>query len=189
LIVKIKQSYLKKVIADFLHNKRVESNEACPSNEDLVTWARSKLPKKEKNRITDHIVNCCHCAQKVHELLDRIRKENGIIYEIKKYIDSVIDEESIDFESLNLPRVIKGEKQVVVEQRPASVYLPAVSAEVKSIKNPLQSLDKGNGEIIFSSWYANKFGQLNIVAQVIMWIFYGFIWIPILYLKSQKAIG
>jgi hypothetical protein len=120
--VKIKQSYLKEVIADFLHNKRAESGESCPSNEDLVSWIRSKLPKKEKNRITDHIVNCCQCGQKVQELMDRIRKEDGIIYEIKKRIDANYPEPSQ--EALVPPRRLSGR---IVSSASVLVLLAAIT--------------------------------------------------------------
>ena len=120
--MKIKQSYLKEVIADFLHNKRAESGESCPSNEDLVSWARSKLPKREKKRITDHIVNCFHCVQKVQELLERIRKEDGIIYEIKKCIDANYPEPSQ--ETLVPPRRLSWR---IVSSASVLVFLGAIT--------------------------------------------------------------
>ena len=86
--MKINQSDLKEIYENYLKDRRVGSGELCPSDEDLLSWLRSKLPKKEKNRITDHVVNCYDCAQVVKRLSDRIRKENGIIYEIKKSIDA-----------------------------------------------------------------------------------------------------
>jgi peroxiredoxin family protein len=42
-------------------------------------------------------------------------------------------------------------------------------------------------QISFSSWYANKFGELNIFVQLVMWLFYGFIWIPILYMRQAQS--
>jgi hypothetical protein len=86
--MKINQSDLKKIYMNYLRDPRVASSELCPSNENLLLWARSKLPKREKNKITDHLVKCYDCAQEVQWLLDRIRKENGTIYEIKNYIDA-----------------------------------------------------------------------------------------------------
>jgi hypothetical protein len=86
--MKINQSDLKEVYANYLKDRKVASGESCPSNENLLLWLRSKLPKREKNKITDHLVNCYDCAQEVTWLLNRIRKQNGIIYEIKNYIDA-----------------------------------------------------------------------------------------------------
>lgn len=86
--MKINQSDLKEVYANYLKDRKVTSGESCPSNENLILWLRSKLPKREKNKITDHLVNCYDCAQEVKWLLDRIRKENGIIHEIKQHIDA-----------------------------------------------------------------------------------------------------
>jgi len=90
--MKINQSDLKEVYENYLKDRRVASGESCPSNKDLLSWLRSKLPKREKNKITDHIVNCYDCAQVVKRILDRIRKENGIIYEIKQSIDAIHSE-------------------------------------------------------------------------------------------------
>lgn len=87
-ILKINQSDLGKIYTNYLKDRRGASSELCPSNEDLILWLRSKLPKRKKNRITDHIVNCLDCAQEAKWLLERIRKENGIIYEIKQHIDA-----------------------------------------------------------------------------------------------------
>jgi len=86
--MRINKSDLKEVYENYLKDRRVASAESCPSNEDLLSWLRSKMPKKEKNKITDHLVNCYDCSQEVRRLLNRIRKEHGIIYEIKKCIDT-----------------------------------------------------------------------------------------------------
>lgn len=86
--MKINQSDLGKIYTNYLKDRRAASSELCPSNENLLLWLRSKLPKREKNKITDHIIKCYDCAQEVQWLMDRIRKENGIVYEIKNYIDA-----------------------------------------------------------------------------------------------------
>jgi hypothetical protein len=39
----------------------------------------------------------------------------------------------------------------------------------------------------FSTWYTDKFGQLNIGVQAVLWLFYGFIWIPIYYIMSEVS--
>lgn len=86
--MKIDQSDLKEIYTNYLKEERVASRDSCPSNEVLLLWLRSKLPKKEKNRITDHMVNCYDCAQEAKWILNRIRKKYGIIYEIKKIVDA-----------------------------------------------------------------------------------------------------
>jgi hypothetical protein len=86
--MKINQSDLGKIYTNYLKDRIAVSSELCPSNENLFLWLRSKLPKREKNKITDHLVKCYDCAQEVQWLMDRIRKENGIVYEIKNYIDA-----------------------------------------------------------------------------------------------------
>jgi len=86
--MRINQSDLKEVYENYLKDRRVASGESCPSNEDILSWLRSKMPKREKNKIINHLVNCYDCSQEVRRLLNRIRKENGIIYEIKKCIDT-----------------------------------------------------------------------------------------------------
>jgi predicted RNA-binding Zn-ribbon protein involved in translation (DUF1610 family) len=37
----------------------------------------------------------------------------------------------------------------------------------------------------FGLWYTTKFGQLPVVVQVVMWLFYGYLWIPIFYFASR----
>jgi len=86
--MKISQSELKEIYSSYLKERNFDLCESCPSNEDLLLWLRSKLPKKEKNEITDHIVICYNCSQEVKWILDQIRKEDRIIYEIKKSIDT-----------------------------------------------------------------------------------------------------
>lgn len=100
--MRINQSDLKEVYENYLKDRRVASGESCPSNEDILSWLRSKLPERDKNRITDHIVNCYDCAQEVTRLLNRIRKEHGIIYEINKCIDTSYAEPQQD--AFVLPR-------------------------------------------------------------------------------------
>ena len=39
----------------------------------------------------------------------------------------------------------------------------------------------------FRYWYVQKFGNLHIAVQIVMWFFYGFIWIPILYFAGKSA--
>jgi len=42
----------------------------------------------------------------------------------------------------------------------------------------------------FTAWYRLKLGQRPIWQQVILWFFYGFIWIPLWYLNARdKAVG
>jgi hypothetical protein len=91
--MKINRSDLKEAYANNLKDRKVASGESCPSNENLLLWLRSKLPKREKNKITDHLVKCYDCAQEVQWLMDRIRKENGIVHEIKNYIDANYSEQ------------------------------------------------------------------------------------------------
>jgi hypothetical protein len=86
--MKINRSDLEEAFANNLKDRKVASGESCPSNENLLLWLRSKLPKRGKNKITDHLVKCYDCAQEAQLLMDRIRKENGIVYEIKNYIDA-----------------------------------------------------------------------------------------------------
>ena len=38
----------------------------------------------------------------------------------------------------------------------------------------------------FSHWYVQQFGKMHIAIQVLMWLFYGFIWIPILYFARRS---
>lgn len=39
----------------------------------------------------------------------------------------------------------------------------------------------------FGQWYQQKFGDLSIGVQILMWMFYGFLWIPISYSNSTKG--
>ena len=38
----------------------------------------------------------------------------------------------------------------------------------------------------FGIWYNAKFGHLPIVGQVMLWLFYGFVWIPVYYTTSNR---
>ena len=38
----------------------------------------------------------------------------------------------------------------------------------------------------FSEWYSIKFGQLNIIIQAFFWLTYGFVWIPLYFIISDK---
>jgi len=39
----------------------------------------------------------------------------------------------------------------------------------------------------FGQWYTTKFGQLPLVVHVFMWLFYGYLWIPIFYFASRQT--
>lgn len=39
----------------------------------------------------------------------------------------------------------------------------------------------------FGQWYTTKFGQLPVVVHILMWLFYGYLWIPIFYFASRQT--
>jgi len=39
----------------------------------------------------------------------------------------------------------------------------------------------------FSKWYKSKWGKLSLVYQILLWYFYGFIWIPIHFILEKRA--
>jgi hypothetical protein len=136
--MKISQSDLKEIYANYLKDRRSSSGDSCPSDEDLLSWLRSKLPKKGKNRITDHVVNCYDCAEEVTRLLNRIRKQNGIIYEIKKSVDA--NYAKLQHEALAPPRRFSWK---IVSFSSALVLLAAVAFFSVSYFSPKPGLRGG----------------------------------------------
>ena len=39
----------------------------------------------------------------------------------------------------------------------------------------------------FATWYSAKFGHLPIAGQAVLWLFYGFVWIPVYYATSNSS--
>jgi hypothetical protein len=59
---------------------------ACPNPKELVNFFRTKLSKRRANKIIDHIMNCCHCAQEFEYILSILREEKVFVEKINKII-------------------------------------------------------------------------------------------------------
>lgn len=82
--MKIKLSELRKLYQEYLQETQSQSREICPSPETLLKYSRSKLSKKERSKITNHIARCNSCAQEfkiIYEILDQEQALNQKIAE------------------------------------------------------------------------------------------------------------
>ena len=70
---------------------------------------------------------------------------------------------------------------------PASLPTRPPSPVAGSSPPVLASAETGAWPQTFSTWYANKFGGLNIAVHILMWCMWGYFWIPLLYLLSKST--
>lgn len=68
--MKISLSDLRDLAKSGIESEGRPSRDGCPSPENLVLCVRSRLPKKERARIIDHVAVCRDCAQEVKSLLE-----------------------------------------------------------------------------------------------------------------------
>jgi hypothetical protein len=86
--------------------------------------------------------------------------------------------------------------QPVVAESIKGLFESAVQTKPTQVSPTPAGLDASNpsaakSPLNFREWYQPRIGRLPVVAQVLLWLFYGFIWIPIWWsiTTRRKAIG
>jgi len=74
----------------------------------------------------------------------------------------------------------------IVPDEPKPAPHPAVRPAPTKKAEPAREAPQG-ASVSFADWYAEKFGDVAMPLQVVMWFCYGFIWIPIYYALSANA--
>jgi hypothetical protein len=86
--MKISSKDLKDFYRDYSRGKILMSKETCPSPDLLIRLNRSKLKRKERNKVISHISRCHHCAEEEKLILDIIRRESDFIEEAANHLRS-----------------------------------------------------------------------------------------------------
>lgn len=80
---------LKKLYKAYIKNKTLLYKEDCPSPEEILKCFKSKLSKKQKIKIIDHLIDCFYCAQEFEFILETLRFEKKIINDIDILLHSI----------------------------------------------------------------------------------------------------
>ena len=86
--MKINNKDLKNLYKEHTIETVSSSRKKCPSTEEIIQLARSKLSSKHKSKIADHASNCFHCSQKLKYILQTLNQENILITDIDHILRS-----------------------------------------------------------------------------------------------------
>ena len=59
--------------------------------------------------------------------------------------------------------------------------------EVQDIGRQIERLEASRKKLTLMEWFKNRFGKQPVPVQIAMWVFYGFIWIPLFYKFSVAS--
>jgi serine/threonine protein kinase len=78
---------------------------------------------------------------------------------------------------------------VQVESAPRQARAERARREgLQNLKDEIRNLKEERARNLgFSGWYKRKLGPRNLILQIVLWWFYGFLWIPVWFLVSVAA--
>ena len=80
--MKINHKDLERLYKDYIRQKVPLSRENCPKTKDIVNCFDSQFSKQKKTKIIDHITDCIYCLQEFDFILQSLRVEKTLFYEI-----------------------------------------------------------------------------------------------------------